>query len=125
MSLFTPLALALPMIQTGRPHQVACVVAQRGDGERRTRTADTTIFSGGATNLARHAEASKKARVCGHFARPPATVAGQAARRDTGGYPKMPGGLGRRAGFIGPNETGPVVRMARDVLEPPTPRFAL
>jgi hypothetical protein len=26
--------------------------------------------------------------------------------RDTGGYPKMPGGSGRRAGFVGPNEGG-------------------
>jgi hypothetical protein len=24
--------------------------------------------------------------------------------RDTGGYPKMPGGLGRRGGSVGPNE---------------------
>src|SRR5665213_1927227 len=74
-----------------------------GDGERRTRTADITIFSGVATNLARHAEPSKKPCGCWHFARPPATVVGHTACRDTGGYPKMPGGLGRRAGFVGPN----------------------
>ena len=32
----------------------------RGDGERRTRTADTSIFSGGATDPARRANRSKK-----------------------------------------------------------------
>ena len=75
-----------------------------GDGETQTRTGDTTIFSRGATNTTRHAEPSKKARVCWHFALPPTTAAGRAGRRATGGYPKMPGGLGRRVGSVGPNE---------------------
>ena len=39
----------------------------RSDGETRTRTGDTTIFSGGASILSRPAEASEKARVCWHF----------------------------------------------------------
>ena len=79
---------------------------RRGNGERRTRTADTSIFSRVATSPTRHAEVSKTARVCWHFALPPATVAGRTGRRDTGGYPKIPGGLGRRAVFVGPNPNG-------------------
>jgi len=82
--------------------------ARSAHGERRTRTADTSIFSGGATSPARHAEPSKKARVCWRFALSPVIAMGRAAGRDTGGYPKMPGGLGRRAGSVGPNETGAV-----------------
>ena len=86
---------------------------QRGDGETRTRTEDTAIFSGGTIDLARRADRSEKARVCRRFMWFPATADGRAACRDTRGYRRIPGGLGRRAGFVGPN-LGPPARRWRD-----------
>ena len=64
------------------------------------------------------------ARVCGHFVWSPATVDGRGLGRYTGGYPRMPGGLGLGAVFVGPNPNGAIKRMARGGLEPATPRFS-
>jgi hypothetical protein len=44
--------------------------ADRAHGERRTRTADTAIFSRGATKTTRHAESSKTARAFALFPAP-------------------------------------------------------
>jgi len=65
----------------------------RRDGERRTRTADTSIFRGWATKTTRHAEPNKKARVYWRFGLLPAAAAGRAPRGDTYRYPKMPRGV--------------------------------
>ena len=96
-----------------------------GDGERRTRTADTSIFSRGATCPTRRANRSKRRTFAGISCESPATVDCRAACRDTRGYRRMPGGLGLWAVSVGPNPNGRVKRMARPGLEPGTPRFSV
>lgn len=86
----------------GSPSNPRLACAERY-GERRTRTADTSIFSGEASILSRPAEASEKARVCWHFGLSLVVAEARAIRRDTGGYPWIPGGLGLRAVSVGPN----------------------
>ncbi len=89
-----------------------------GDGERRTRTADTSIFSRGATSTTRHAEPSKRPVFAG--------ISGCPRRQRRAARPAEIPADTRRCRGVWADERGPSAqtktrrdgRMARGGLEP-------